>query len=467
MNILILGGGSVGGKLANDLRDPFVIIESDPSRVWELRDLLKSNPAEHRIVHGDGSSRTTIESQEMDFDAAVVLMNRDFENLEAATVLKELGIQKIITRVNRPANMSRFVDMGAEVFNHPIGYEEGLIRTMLYPDTKHAIQIFVREGSPAIGRSIKELELPEGTVIGSILRGEHMIPPESSTVIQNGDLIAVDTVGKRARKVWKIFSRRGKVESSGHLLFPLAKDRDLVALKEVEIIAKRMAAEIVFIVSPGKEGLLTAAQGFISKRIPFEVISTVSEKECMLEDDRKLVRWQRLDKKNLQIRSIVSGHMDEGSPHIDMLVVSGPKQLPFYIPFFSNNFDRLIERSPMPILVARNPRVYREIALYLHKHSAPEISMAIQLARATGARITALTPAKNRKRAQYLQRYAQVYKVEVIVEKFHGNPTVEFIRKIRENHYDLVIVKNKLRELQVSQLRRLVHLWTGSVLIVP
>lgn len=467
MNILILGGGTVGGKLANDLRDPFVIIEADPSRVWELKQMLSSNPAEHRVVHGDGSSKTTIESLDEDFDAAVVLMNKDFENLEAATVVREIGIPRIITRVNRSSNMSRFIEMGAEVFNHPIGYEEGLIRTMLYPDTSHAIQIFVKEGSPAIGRTIRDLNLPEGTVIGSILRGEQLIPPESSTVIRQGDLIAVDTVGKRAKKVWKIFSRSGKVESSGHILFPLSKDRDLIAIKEVEILAKKLGNEIVFIVPPGKEGLLTSAQGFISKRISFEVISTVSEGDCILEDDRKLVRWQRLDKKNLQIKSIVSDHVDHGSPHVDILVVSGPKTNPIYIPFISTNFDRLIERSPMPILVSRSPRVYREIALYMHKNSAEEINIAIQIARATGARITAITQARNRKGALYLRRYAQVYKVDLIVEKFKGNPTVELVRKIRENNYDLVIIKKKLRELQVSQLRRLVHLWNGSVLLVP
>ncbi len=41
MRILILGGGSVGGKLALDMKDPFVLIEADPSRVWELKEFLK------------------------------------------------------------------------------------------------------------------------------------------------------------------------------------------------------------------------------------------------------------------------------------------------------------------------------------------------------------------------------------------------------------------------------------------
>ena len=273
MRILILGGGTVGGKLAKDLRDPFVLIESDPSRVWELKELLKDSSVEHRIIHGDGSSLSTIKEAGGSYDAAVVLMNKDFENLESVSALKEMGVPRVIARVNRSNNMSKFVDLGAEVFVHPIGHEEGLIRTMLYPDTSHAIQIFVREGSPAIGKTIEELNLPSGTVIGSILRGDHMIAPEPRMEIYYGDLIAVDTVGKRAKKVWKIFSKGGDAGTTGHLLFPLSKDRDLVALKEAEILAKKFGMGLIFIVPPGKENLLVSAQGFISKRIQFEVIS--------------------------------------------------------------------------------------------------------------------------------------------------------------------------------------------------
>ncbi len=462
-----MGGGSVGGKLALDLKDEFVLIESDPSRVWELREVLKDNPIDHEIIHGDGSSFTAISSASGKFDAAVILMNKDLENLEAVAALKKIGVSRIIARVNRTENMARFIEQGAEVFNHPIGYEEGLIRTMLYPDKSHALQIFVREGSPAIGSTIHELGLPSGAVIGSIFRGERMMAPEPSLVIKNGDLIAIDTVGKRAKKIWKIFSRSGKVESSGHLLFPLTRDRDLMAIKEIEILAKKLGSKIVFILPPGKEGLFIAAQGFISKRIPFEVISTASEQECILESDRRVVRWKRLDKKGIQMRSIMSEHMKDGSPHVDLMIVSSPKYSPFYLPFISTNLDRMVENAPMPILISRCQKPYREIIMYLHNRSAFEINLAIQIARATGARITALIKARNSKRALYLQRFAQVYKVKVEIVKIVGNPTVELIREVKENHYDLVIFKDGLRELQMSQMRRLVHQWTGSVLVVP
>ena len=80
--------------------------------------------------------------------------------------------------------------------------------------------------------------------------------------------------------------------------------------------------------------------------------------------------------------------------------------------------------------------------------------------------ITAVHHADSKRRAQYLKRFAQVYGVRLDIKRITGNPTVEFIREVKQGNYDLVIVKKDIRELQRSQLRRLVHLWTGSVLVV-
>ncbi|MGA1819711.1 MAG: NAD-binding protein [Thermoplasmatota archaeon] len=466
MRILILGGGSVGGKLAQDLEEPFALIESDPSRVWELRDLLRGKEVKYSIVHGDGNSVETIEKAGKDFDVAVVLMNKDFENLEAVSILKGLGIPRIIARVNKSHNMYRFIGMGAEVFQHPIGYEEGLIKTMIFPDASHAVQIFVREGSPAADRTIKELSLPEGAVIGSILRDEELIPPTPSTQIMVGDLIAIDTVGKKAKDVWRIFSKSGKVESSGHILFPLTGDKDLQSVKEVEQMAKRLGSEIVFISTPGNEGLVIAARGFISKRIPFSVITSGSDEGRLLEDPSSIY-LPGLGKKEKALQYLIRNHMEEGSPHLDVFVISNPG-LPFiYMPFLSLTLDRMIMSSPMPVLISRTTKKYRKILLYLHTNCVQEISIAIQICRAFGSSITAVYKPRYSKRAQYLKRFAKVYNIKVEERKVVGNPTVEFIKEVKENYYDLVIIKKDLKDIQTSQMRRLVHLWSGSVMLVP
>jgi len=469
MNVLILGGGSVGGKLAMELEEPFTLIEADPSRVWELRELLKDKETYHRVVHGDGNSIDVIEKAGGNrFDVAVVLMNRDFENLEAVSILRDIGINRIIARVNRSHNMYKFIGLGAEVFRHPIGYEEGLIRTMLFPDVKHAIQIFVREGSPAVGRTIKELALPQGAVIGSILREDELIPPTPKTCIQSGDLIAIDAVGKKAKSVWKVFSKSGKVESTGHILYPLMRERDLVAVKEVELLAKKLGSEINFISHAGKEDLVVSARGYISKRVPFSEIpaGSVTEDELSQSFDEALY-VPGLDRTGRMLRTLMLSHLDSASPHLDIFVVPGPRGGIFYMPFISTKLDKLINVSPMPVLVSRSTKKYRSILLYLHANCVEEISIAIQLCRVMGSGVTALYKPRNNKRALYLKRFAQVYSIEVDLKKVVGNPTVELIKEVKESKPDLIVIKANIRDIQTSQLRRLIHLWEGSLLLVP
>ncbi|MBN1389647.1 MAG: TrkA family potassium uptake protein [Candidatus Thermoplasmatota archaeon] len=466
MKVLILGGGTVGGKLALDLDEPFVLIEADPSRVWELRNMLKDRRVDFKVVHGDGNSVDTIEGSGSGFDVAVVLMNKDAENLEAVSILKGLGIPRIIARVNKSHNMYRFIGMGAEVFQHPIGYEEGIIRTMLFPDASHALQIFVKDGSPAIGSTIKDLGLPQGSVIGSILRDDELIPPTPSTEIRLGDLIAIDTVGKKASQVWKAFSKTGKVESSGHLLFPLSNDRDLVPIKEVEQLSKHLGSEIVFIPLKDDKGLVTSAKGLISTRLPIRVLEPCPA-EGPSQEETECVDLPGLGHKDRYLQKAIRDHMDEGSPHLDVFIVPGPAPPILFMPFFTRPLDRMIVNSPMPVLVSRSIRKYRKILLYLHSNCVQEISIAIQICRAIGSSITAVYRPRNSKRAQYLKRFAQVYNIKVEERKVIGNPTVEFIKEVKENHYDLIIIKKDLKDIQTSQLRRLVHIWTGSIMLVP
>ncbi len=117
--------------------------------------------------------------------------------------------------------------------------------------------------------------------------------------------------------------------------------------------------------------------------------------------------------------------------------------------------------------MSRSYKPYRKVLVYLHKHMTLEVPYAIQLSRAMGSEITAMYTAPNRKKAAYMKRFAGVYKVTVNMRRIEGNPTVELIKEVKENHYDLIIIRKNLRELQYSQVRRLIHLWSGSILMVP
>lgn len=52
-------------------------------------------------------------------------------------------------------------------------------------------EVHVEPGASCAGLSIRELALPDNVLISSMVRGEHLVPPKGSTVIQEGDILFV------------------------------------------------------------------------------------------------------------------------------------------------------------------------------------------------------------------------------------------------------------------------------------
>src|SRR5690606_5211312 len=53
------------------------------------------------------------------------------------------------------------------------------------------VEDYLVEDSRAVGRSIRELGLPDGIVVAMVARGERIIPPKGSTVLHAGDHVFV------------------------------------------------------------------------------------------------------------------------------------------------------------------------------------------------------------------------------------------------------------------------------------
>ncbi|MGA1822512.1 MAG: hypothetical protein ACMUIG_08290 [Thermoplasmatota archaeon] len=176
---------------------------------------------------------------------------------------------------------------------------------------------------------------------------------------------------------------------------------------------------------------------------------------------------RQLPKENIELRDLMKEYVMDGSPHTDMIILRGPKRGFFYFPFLNTKLDYLIEQASMPVLLSRTGRPYRNILVYISGSQSQDVSIAIQFARSMGSKITAVYLHRNRRRAQYLKRFAQVYKVDLDLKEIHGNPTVELITEVKYKGYDLVILKRRIKELQNTQVKRIIHLWTGSVMMIP
>ena len=64
----------------------------------------------------------------------------------------------------------------------------------------------ILETSRLAGLQIREMELPEGVMFGSIVRGEKIITPRSNTVLNKGDRVVIFVRPAAVREIERLFA---------------------------------------------------------------------------------------------------------------------------------------------------------------------------------------------------------------------------------------------------------------------
>ncbi len=205
MFVLVIGGGKTGSHLATQLLDQgyqVKVIDDRPAVVERLQKELPPGS----VFEGDGSSPFCLEQAGIrNVQVVAAVTGDDDENLVIATLARfEFNVPRVIARVNNPKNAWLFTrDMGVDVALNQADLMAKLIaEEMSLGDMMTLLKLrrgefsIVEEkahpNSPAIGKQIHELDLPEQCVLTAILRRGQLVLPRGNTVIEEADeVIAV------------------------------------------------------------------------------------------------------------------------------------------------------------------------------------------------------------------------------------------------------------------------------------
>jgi trk system potassium uptake protein TrkA len=196
--VIIAGGGKVGWNLARELigKDHEVtLIEGDRSRYLTVEQEL-----EHAIQYGDATELWVLERAGIQrADLVIAVTGDDEDNLLICQIAKDKYLcDRIIARVNNPRNRQYFELLGIQpavsatdlilrLIEHEVP-SYGLVHLLdLRDEQLEIIEVEVSEGSPAAGRRVQEVELPEGSLIISVLRNGRGFVPQAETVIEADD----------------------------------------------------------------------------------------------------------------------------------------------------------------------------------------------------------------------------------------------------------------------------------------
>jgi len=209
--IIIAGGGNIGKRLAERLekRHQVKIVERNADRAFHLSQSLNKSV----VLMGDSADEELLLEENIDsMDVFVSVTNDDEANILSAMLAKKLGTRKTMSLINRPA----YVDLmeNQEAIDVAISPEQVTIGALLTHVRRgdivavhslrrgaaEALEVIAhgdRENSKVVGRLIEEIELPEGTTIGAIVRGEKVIIAHHDTVIEAEDHVVMFLVDKK------------------------------------------------------------------------------------------------------------------------------------------------------------------------------------------------------------------------------------------------------------------------------
>lgn len=228
MRIFIVGAGEVGFNTAQMLSR-----EGHEVTVVEQSEALVNRASEQLdalVLHGNGASPKMLsEIGAHKSELLIAVTDSDEVNITACLVAKAQGVDRTVSRIRNPdyydskEPFARDV-LGIDFVIHTERAAAEEIRNALRvpgsvnvetfaEDNIEVAEVPLKEDSPIAGKVVKDLELPEGSLLVGVVRENETIIPQGDTKLEAGDHVFLISERKRINKVVRAVSNEtDKVE---------------------------------------------------------------------------------------------------------------------------------------------------------------------------------------------------------------------------------------------------------------
>ena len=215
--VVIVGGGNVGLAVAQALEKRTDRVRA---RVIERnRDVAEfaADELERTIVlNGDGLNAELLEEAGISrSDAIMALTDDDKTNILASVRGKASGCKMAICLVNDPSMIQVLSALDIDAFINPRAttvssilrhIRHGRVRGVYSIGDAEAevIEAQVLSTSPIAGRTIRDIDFPEGVLVGAVMKGDEIVKPTGHTRIDEGDVIALFSMASDVPEVERL-----------------------------------------------------------------------------------------------------------------------------------------------------------------------------------------------------------------------------------------------------------------------
>jgi trk system potassium uptake protein TrkA len=214
-NIMILGGGKIGRKVASAISDKMKVklIDSNPEKAYELADSLPNT----LVISGDGRDIDLLAQEGIvDVDAFVAVTEDAETNIISCLLAKHLGVKKTIALVDKveyvPLTQTIGLDslinkklIAANNISRYIKRGELLSYASLEGIDAEVMEFKAISGSDVTKDKIKDVDFPKGAIVGGLVRGEESIIATGETQIKPGDSVVVICLPDTVSAVEELF----------------------------------------------------------------------------------------------------------------------------------------------------------------------------------------------------------------------------------------------------------------------
>ena len=215
-NMMILGGSRIGIRIATELQEEINIklVDYNAEKAYRLAEMLDKT----LIINEDGrNTEAMMEEGLSNMDAFVAVTGRSETNILAAMLAKRMGVKKVIAEVENLNYINLAESIGIDtIINKKLVTASNIFRFTMSTDVQaikcltgsdaEVLEFIVKPNSPATKARIRDLGLPDDTIVGGIVRGDKVFIAVDDTQCNPYDRVVLFAMPGSVGKVGYYFN---------------------------------------------------------------------------------------------------------------------------------------------------------------------------------------------------------------------------------------------------------------------